>query len=71
MATSDEKPEVTMIDRDRDSRHDAEKAPIARTIENIRVLGLSDEDAAFYQDFPAQDRKRILRKVSAAHPSCH
>ncbi|KAI1855759.1 hypothetical protein JX265_012204 [Neoarthrinium moseri] len=60
---SDEKPEVVMMDRNVDSRSDAEKAPVARTIDNIRVLGLTDDDAEFYSEFGAANKKKLIRKV--------
>lgn len=33
------------------------------TIDNIRVLGLSAEDAEFYTNFPMERRMRLLHKV--------
>lgn len=61
---ADDKPEITMVDhRDADNRSDAEKQPVVRTIDNIRVLGLTDDDAAFYENFGADNRKKLVRKV--------
>lgn len=34
-----------------------------REIETFRVLGLSQEDADFYTEFPADKRKKVFRKV--------
>ncbi len=42
---------------------DSEKAPAVHAIDNFRVLGLTDEDAEFYNGFSQERRKRILRKV--------
>jgi hypothetical protein len=53
---------VDDIDTDRKTP-DHEKAPQARTIDNIRVLGLSDEDAEFYNNTTPEQRKQIIRKV--------
>lgn len=60
-----EKPEITMVDDiDMDSKIvDHEKAPKARTIDNIRVLGLSDQDAEFYDSTTPEQRKTIIKKV--------
>lgn len=33
------------------------------TIDNIRVLGLSADDAEFYTNFPVERKKKLLRKV--------
>lgn len=61
-----EKPEIVMIDdMDLDRKvPDAEKATNVRTIDNIRVLGLTDDDAEFYNNTTPEQRKRIIRKVS-------
>ncbi|KAL8282862.1 hypothetical protein RB600_006038 [Gaeumannomyces tritici] len=40
-----------------------DKAPVARTIDNMRVLGLTDEDAEFYASYTPEQRKRVIRKV--------
>lgn len=56
-----EKPDIVMVD-DREAP-DAEKAKVIHTIDNIRVLGLSEEDAQFYNSYTPKDRKRITRKV--------
>lgn len=62
---ADDKPEIMMIDRkDTDSRSVAEeKGPVVRNIDNIRVLGLTDDDASFYDAFGADNRKKLLHKV--------
>lgn len=59
-----EKPEIDFVDdREADDRSDAEKGPVVRTIDNIRVLGLSEDDAQFYANFTPEQRKRTTRKV--------
>ncbi|KAG5654892.1 hypothetical protein KAF25_005849 [Fusarium avenaceum] len=65
MADRMEKPDVVMVD-DLDEKNpgsDNEKAPQARTIDNIRVLGLTDEDAEFYNNFTPEQRKTVIKKV--------
>lgn len=32
-------------------------------VDNIQVLGLTPDDAAFYQNFTPEERKTVLRKV--------
>ncbi|KZL77909.1 MFS transporter, partial [Colletotrichum tofieldiae] len=59
-----DKPEIAFVDdREADSRSDAEKGPVVRMIDSIRVLGLSDDDADFYANFTPEQRKRTTRKV--------
>lgn len=65
MALQDSKePEVEMIDDREAVTADFEKAPKTRTIDNIRVIGLTDNDAVFYEGFAAEHRKAVLRKVN-------
>lgn len=62
---AEDKPEIVMIgDRDEDSRSDADKSSGVRTIDNIRVVGLTSEDASFYENFGVKERKTLVRKVS-------
>lgn len=65
-STAIEKPDIVMVD-DRSSINkpaDAEKGTSQiHTIDNIRVLGLSQEDAEFYQNYTKAQRKKITRKV--------
>lgn len=66
-----DKAEIVMVD-DRsfeNNREDTEKAPNIHTIDNIRVLGLSDDDANFYSNMSEADRKIITRKVRAYQDS--
>ncbi|KAF5264517.1 hypothetical protein FOXYS1_4702 [Fusarium oxysporum] len=60
-----EKPDVVMVDdmAADNANSDHEKAPQARTIDNIRVLGLTDDDADFYNNVTPEARKTIIRKV--------
>ena len=65
-ATAVDKPDVVMVD-DRSSINKPTDAENGRgqihTIDNIRVLGLSDEDAEFYNNHSEAQRKKITRKV--------
>jgi hypothetical protein len=63
MAASNEKPDIVFVD-DHAKIEDTEKGPNVRTIDNVRVLGLSDEDADFYNSVSEADRKKITHKVS-------
>jgi hypothetical protein len=60
---SAEKPDITMIDDRSIDRADAEKGQNIRTIDNFRVLGLTDDDVDFYENFSDEARKRVVRKV--------
>ncbi|KAJ1707707.1 MFS transporter [Aspergillus flavus] len=49
-----------------EKKHDAQHVESVRslvTIDNIQVLGLSPEDAQFYTDFSAEQKKAVMRKV--------
>lgn len=73
MADRMEKPDVVMVD-DLDEKNpssDNEKAPQARTIDNIRVLGLTDDDAEFYNNFTPEQRKTVIKKVCCSAPRDH
>lgn len=64
-SSGDEKPSVIMADN-RDLDHDAadqEKGTGVHTIDNFRVLGLSDDDADFYRNYSPEQRKKVKRKV--------
>jgi hypothetical protein len=63
MAVPTEKADITMVDDRSVDRIDAEKGPNVQIIDNIRVLGLTDDDANFYLNFPEEARKKIFRKV--------
>ncbi|KAF5006451.1 hypothetical protein FDECE_7173 [Fusarium decemcellulare] len=64
-STRVEKPDVVMVDdMDLDVKHsDAEKATQVREIDNMRVLGLTDEDADFYNNTTPEQRKTIIKKI--------
>ncbi|KAM0449160.1 hypothetical protein ACHAO4_007822 [Trichoderma viride] len=60
-----DKAEIVMID-DKDeipTNNDIEKTAQVRIIDSIPVLGLSEDDAAFYNSITQDQRKRIIRKV--------
>ena len=58
--TSVDKVDVAMAE---DRLDDGEKATAVHIIDNFRVLGLTDDDAAFYNNFSQERRKRVMRKV--------
>jgi len=63
---SDEKPDVMMVEnaiRD-DLEDNPEKAPQVLHVDGFNVLGLSPEDAEFYQNYSDKDRKKTMHKVS-------
>lgn len=65
--------EIVLVDNnDVANGNSPEKGPLAavRTIENIRVLGLSDDDADFYAKFGDGARKKLLKKVELSS-RCH
>lgn len=66
-----EKPEIVMID-DKDeipTNNDIEKTAQVRIIDSIPVLGLSEDDAAFYNSVTQYQRKKIVRKVRSISKS--
>lgn len=63
---ADDKPDVMMIEtaiRD-DLEGNPDKAPQVFHIDGFSVLGLSPEDAEFYQNYSEKDRKKTMHKVS-------
>ncbi|KAL7905818.1 hypothetical protein GGI35DRAFT_459436 [Trichoderma velutinum] len=59
-----DKPDIVMVDdRDEHTNHDMEKSAQVKVIDDIPVLGLSEEDAAFYNSITEAQRKKIIRKV--------
>lgn len=52
-----------LVDEKECSSENVENYAIVTTIDNIQVLGLASEDAAFYCNFPLERRKRMIRKV--------
>ena len=65
---SDEKPDqdVMMVENaiNDDVESNPVKAPQVYHIDGFSVLGLSAEDAEFYQDYSAVDRKKTMHKVN-------
>jgi hypothetical protein len=62
----DDKPDVMMIEtaiKD-DLEGNPDKAPQVFHIDGFSVLGLSPEDADFYENYSAKDRKKTMHKVS-------
>ncbi|PTB61871.1 MFS general substrate transporter [Trichoderma citrinoviride] len=60
-----EKPDIVLVD-DREAaaaNYDLEKSPQVRIIDNFTVLGLSEEDARFYNSFTEKQRNHIIKKV--------
>lgn len=64
-----DKNDVVMIDnatnRD-DLEENLEKAPQVFHVDGFNVLGLSAEDAEFYQNYSEEEKKRTKHKVSLA-----
>ena len=62
---SDEKPDVMMVEKviNDDIEGNPVKAPQVYHIDGFSVLGLSAEDAEFYQNYSAVDRKKTMHKV--------
>lgn len=60
-----DKPDIVLVDhRDKADEDEEAKPSAVYIIDNVRVLGLSDEDADFYNNYSAEKRKRVIRKVS-------
>lgn len=60
-----EKPDVVMIENSvRDDLEDnPEKAPQVLHVDGFNVLGLTPDDADFYQNYSLKDRKKTTHKV--------
>ncbi|GJN69243.1 MFS transporter [Purpureocillium lilacinum] len=59
-----DKPDIVLVDhRDKADEDEEAKPSAVHIIDNVRVLGLSDEDADFYNNYSAEKRKRVIRKV--------
>lgn len=63
MSTREEKPEVAMVDDKDMADEDGLKRSTMRKIGDMRVLGLLEEDAKFYEDYCPEERKKLVRKV--------
>lgn len=63
---SDEKPDVMMVEKaiNDDVEGNPVKAPQVHHFEGFNVLGLSAEDAEFWQNYSAAERKKTMHKVS-------
>ncbi|KAJ4357249.1 uncharacterized protein N0V89_001824 [Didymosphaeria variabile] len=61
MSLNQEKSEI-QLDEKRNSIDETKPAQIVQ-IDNFNVLGLSEEDAAFYTGFSEQRRKKVIHKV--------
>jgi hypothetical protein len=63
---SDGKPDVMMVENaiNDDVESNPVKAPQVYHIDGFSVLGLSAEDAEFYQAYSAVDRKKTMHKVN-------
>jgi NAD kinase len=64
-ASKMDKAEIVMIDgKDDVPTNDIEKTAQVRIIDSIPVLGLNEDDAAFYNSITQDQRTKIIRKVS-------
>lgn len=63
--TMAEKPDIMLVDdAERDGPSDnPEKAPSVRVVDSFHVLGLTDDDAEFYNNYTPEQRARTKRKV--------
>ena len=59
-----EKAEIFMVDDTMAGSNALEKAPTVRVIDDFHVLGLTEEDADFYNNYTPEMRKKTMRKVS-------
>jgi hypothetical protein len=66
MTYKNEKPDVVMVDDAHIDNVNLEKAPTVRQIDDYQVLGLSQEDADFYNSFTPKMRKKLMHKVKEA-----
>jgi hypothetical protein len=60
MTVAEEKLDVVMAES---TQGDTEKGTTVHVIDNFRVLGLTNDDADFYNAFSEERRRRIVRKV--------
>jgi hypothetical protein len=59
-----DKPDVIMVDDARNDGADhSEKAAQIRVVDTFHVLGLSDDDADFYNNYTPEKRARTKRKI--------
>jgi len=64
--TSDEKEDIMMVENaiNDDVEGNPVKAPQVYHIDGFSVLGLSPDDAEFYQNYSPAERKKTMHKVS-------
>lgn len=61
---ADEKEDVMMVETVQDDvEGNPEKAPRVFHVDGFNVLGLSAEDAEFYENYSAVERKKTMHKV--------
>jgi hypothetical protein len=60
-----EKVDIEIVDTKPEGDH-IERKPQVIEIGAFRVVGISPEDAEFYQSYPEDKRKKVFRKVSKA-----
>lgn len=59
-----DKPDISMVDnRSIEEGDRPDKQSASRVIANIHVLGLTDDDAEFYESFPPERRSKLVSKV--------
>lgn len=65
-----DKPDISMVDnRSIEEGDRPDKQSASRVIANIHVLGLTDDDAEFYESFPPERRSKLVRKVVSGFDS--
>lgn len=65
-----DKPDITMVDnRSIEEGDRPDKQSASRVIANIHVLGLTDDDADFYENYPPESRSKLVRKVVSGFDS--
>lgn len=67
---SNDKKEVQVMDEPSHVEN-APKPSHVKEIGSFRVVGLSDEDAEFYTNFPEKERKKAFRKVGLGLQASH
>ncbi|KAF4126161.1 MFS transporter [Geosmithia morbida] len=60
---SDEKPGIDTVESVNNNLLDTEKGSTARIIDDIRVIGLTEDEAEFYASFSPQRRKNVTKKI--------
>lgn len=65
--SSTEKVDIEIVDTKPDH---VESKPQVIEIGTFRVVGISQEDADYYRDFPEDRRKKVFRKVRRIYYNC-